>query len=893
LPLIRKLTDGQFCSAAHRKAYWEQQQKLGVERLQKTGTFAIPTQPQAVPATVSTLVVEAPSRPPASSETEPTNVHRRRVGLPALVQPSPVVMSGSFAGALSSNTVCPSRPEEPLPEPVVHGEWDASQDLALLSQAVAPETCNDPAAPEIPTREPRLATAARSDSGIEERETQKDAETSDSASAILPEPDSLTTGSLDAGNGLEPDAGVNSGLAAALPEEPPPQAAESALPGPAPLAGCLGLEIEAAGATRGTRATATAGTASGTFSDELFLAEEETEKEEEEGGPSAAAAVPIEFEAAFTESPFLVAADPVEYELGGEPALPVFESHPPAACESVLPMGGKLEFRPVLPISAIAGAGPQPIEQRFQAGAYIKPRRVRLATWLPAGSLVPLAAGRALGGEAMTPTDAPVGHLDFPLCAPRLPDHLPAPSDNGECWLDGAVPGMQGLAALPQFLVYEGKFNTSAAAVETPIEPKLRVRLPKPGMLPVRSVGSRRLVRLAKFHPVYRAPVLARAILLGELNFRLSMLYPVTQGSGEPGMTAGRLAGRVPLPESPGARENSVRKPPSPALGWPVEIPPIHPRLRLQPKRVEISRPAAELRPGKREIPKPILERRALRAEPVHPLTPVVQFWERAPRDLKLLALALPLLVGLAVHPSLPRVAVAPPAEGSPSVAAAGSAITKVLETKLANVKRGLSSRAGIEFHDDFRTGLDDWQSKADLHRTWSFDQAGFVRPGPLAIYTPTIPLTDYTFEFLGQLDRGALAWAFRAQDFDNYYAQRLIVLQGGPLPVIGLQSWAVINGKAGPKREMVLPLVTRKDMLYRIKLDLRGDNFALSIQGHLVDFWSDGRLKSGGVGLFGGRGQESRVRWIQVSHQYDALGRLCAYLAPYSIQSGNGSHEP
>jgi hypothetical protein len=102
-----------------------------------------------------------------------------------------------------------------------------------------------------------------------------------------------------------------------------------------------------------------------------------------------------------------------------------------------------------------------------------------------------------------------------------------------------------------------------------------------------------------------------------------------------------------------------------------------------------------------------------------------------------------------------------------------------------------------------------------------------------------------------------------------------------------------VINGKAGPKREMVLPLVTRKDMLYRIKLDLRGDNFALSIQGHLVDFWSDGRLKSGGVGLFGGRGQESRVRWIQVSHQYDALGRLCAYLAPYSIQSGNGSHEP
>src|SRR5215469_12745276 len=36
LPLYRKITNGQFCSAAHRKAYWQEQERLAVERLHHT-----------------------------------------------------------------------------------------------------------------------------------------------------------------------------------------------------------------------------------------------------------------------------------------------------------------------------------------------------------------------------------------------------------------------------------------------------------------------------------------------------------------------------------------------------------------------------------------------------------------------------------------------------------------------------------------------------------------------------------------------------------------------------------------------------------------------------------------------------------------------------------------
>src|SRR5580704_9122268 len=36
LPLYRKITNGQFCSAGHRKAYWQEQERLAVERLHQT-----------------------------------------------------------------------------------------------------------------------------------------------------------------------------------------------------------------------------------------------------------------------------------------------------------------------------------------------------------------------------------------------------------------------------------------------------------------------------------------------------------------------------------------------------------------------------------------------------------------------------------------------------------------------------------------------------------------------------------------------------------------------------------------------------------------------------------------------------------------------------------------
>ena len=69
---------------------------------------------------------------------------------------------------------------------------------------------------------------------------------------------------------------------------------------------------------------------------------------------------------------------------------------------------------------------------------------------------------------------------------------------------------------------------------------------------------------------------------------------------------------------------------------------------------------------------------------------------------------------------------------------------------------------------------------REDWAENWSYDQAGFVRPGNLAIFSPTAGLRDYHFEFLGQIENHALTWVYRAKDTRNYYQGKLMITRGG-----------------------------------------------------------------------------------------------------------------
>jgi len=262
--------------------------------------------------------------------------------------------------------------------------------------------------------------------------------------------------------------------------------------------------------------------------------------------------------------------------------------------------------------------------------------------------------------------------------------------------------------------------------------------------------------------------------------------------------------------------------------------------------------------------------------------------WRGAPRDLKLISVLLPVLLVVAVTGSVPKVPI--PQLAPENLGQVQGQVQQVVIDHWKNLNQTISDRAAIEYADDFRSGLDAWESRSNLTRSWSYDVAGFVRPGPLAIFKPTVDLSDYRFEFLGQIDQKAIGWAFRAEDLNNYYAMKLVVVKPGPLPLVRIVRYAVINGKEGPHVDKPLPLSVRTDMLYRIQVNARGSDFTIMAQGQVVDFWSDDRLRRGGVGFFCNRGERARLSWVEVSHQYDALGRLCAYLAPYGIEGRNGN---
>jgi hypothetical protein len=253
---------------------------------------------------------------------------------------------------------------------------------------------------------------------------------------------------------------------------------------------------------------------------------------------------------------------------------------------------------------------------------------------------------------------------------------------------------------------------------------------------------------------------------------------------------------------------------------------------------------------------------------------------------LKLLAIAIPILLGLALRPSLPKLRVTAPSAGGDI----SKSLSDGIRTEFVNVRNSVAQRAAVALSEDFRSGLDDWQSRRDLSTSWAFDANGFVKPVTLALYRPSLGLRDYDMEFLGLIDKKAISWVVRAKDFDNYYVVKLVVTKAGPLPTMGITRYAVIDGKAQPSVSTVASINARPDMLYRVSVNVHDDTFLLSIQDTVVDNWTEPRLPRGGVGFFAARGEQSRLRWLQVTHQYDMLGRLCAYLAPYNIPTTDGS---
>ncbi|HTR37198.1 MAG TPA: hypothetical protein VMH80_14940 [Bryobacteraceae bacterium] len=199
-----------------------------------------------------------------------------------------------------------------------------------------------------------------------------------------------------------------------------------------------------------------------------------------------------------------------------------------------------------------------------------------------------------------------------------------------------------------------------------------------------------------------------------------------------------------------------------------------------------------------------------------------------------------------------------------------------------ASFKQSLAKRAQVELFDDFSSGLDAWEDGNHGASTWSYDNNGFVNPGAMSLLARSRPMADYDVDGLFQIEAKGIGVAFRASGVRNYQAARLLVDNSNRVPALMLEHYAVVDGKASKPVRVRYPGGYQPDLLYRVHLGVQGDSFTLYLQGQLVDYWSDAHLKTGGVGLFCANGELARVAWIRVSHNSDAMGKLCSMLASF-----------
>jgi hypothetical protein len=196
-------------------------------------------------------------------------------------------------------------------------------------------------------------------------------------------------------------------------------------------------------------------------------------------------------------------------------------------------------------------------------------------------------------------------------------------------------------------------------------------------------------------------------------------------------------------------------------------------------------------------------------------------------------------------------------------------------------IRLTIQRRASYETGDNFHAGLVSWDGGKNFAKTWIYDKEGFIRPGRLALYKPSHDMTDYKLEFLTQIERKSVGWVIRAADDQNYYAMKLAVTEPGPRPLVALMRYQVIDGKKEARGETPVQVMMHNNRPYRVEVDVKGNQFLTSIEGQLVDTWSDDRLKSGGVGFFAEGSEKARLYWMKITKNSDFLGKLCSMLVP------------
>jgi hypothetical protein len=210
---------------------------------------------------------------------------------------------------------------------------------------------------------------------------------------------------------------------------------------------------------------------------------------------------------------------------------------------------------------------------------------------------------------------------------------------------------------------------------------------------------------------------------------------------------------------------------------------------------------------------------------------------------------------------------------------------TTALGDKLA---RALPSNGSLSLREEFRVDLRNWQSPAEIAKDgWQRRSSGPVEVGRLRLWKPTLALSDYNVEFEAQIEAKALGWAYRATDPGNYYATKINLSRQGNQQRAEILRYVVAGGKQTGRAQLPIPLVVVENMVYGVRLAVKGDRFTTTVNGQVVDSWSDRRFSRGGIGFFSEPGEKALLHWVAVSEPKSMLERLLSFgliMPPHAV---------
>ena len=159
------------------------------------------------------------------------------------------------------------------------------------------------------------------------------------------------------------------------------------------------------------------------------------------------------------------------------------------------------------------------------------------------------------------------------------------------------------------------------------------------------------------------------------------------------------------------------------------------------------------------------------------------------------------------------------------------------------------------------RPAMDEVKPLSVAPSEWSVVKAGGAGGSgrTLTLHKASMDLTNYHVEFVGTVEHRALGWAVRVQDPANYYAAKLRLNPTGKARLSFLR-WRVVDGVPGPETVLPLEMPLPSNEQYQVKVDVRDSRIVTSVQGTVIDSWTDGTFTKGGFAYTNQNTERGRI---------------------------------